>query len=321
MINFKPMKNSCCLFIGLLLLLVSCHQTEMKSQSNAIPQSKNIKETLQFLASDDLKGRAIGSEGIEKAAQFIEQHFKQNRLEPFYETYRDSFPHNDLTGYNLIALKKGTDPVLQQEFIVLSAHYDHIGILKAVEGDSIANGANDDASGTAAVLELARYFAHHPTKRSLLFVLFSGEESGLIGSTHLAKRFKKEQVPVSWMLNLEMLGVSTPDVEEPVYLTGFHFSDLANQLNHTSSEDWVGYFEGEEYGNLFMRSDNYAFYKHLNIPAHTLSSFTFSNFKPYHQVGDEVDLIDFDFMENITRKIAEGVEELANEKEATIQLK
>lgn len=314
------MKNSYFFFIG-CLLLISCHQTEMKSPSQVVPESQYLKENLQFLASDDLEGRAIGSEGIEKAAQFIERHFEQNQLKPFYETYRDSFPYKDLTGYNLIALKKGTDPTLQREFIVLGAHYDHIGILNAVEGDSIANGANDDASGTAAVLELARYFAHRPTKRSLLFVLFSGEESGLIGSTHLAERFRKEQVPVSWMLNLEMLGVPTDDIKQETYLTGFHRSNMTDQLNHGFSEDWVGYFEGEEYGQLFMRSDNYAFYKHLNIPAHTLSSFTFSNFEPYHQVGDEVDLIDFDFMENVTRKIAKAVEQLANDQEVKIQLK
>ena len=94
------------------------------------------------------KGRNTGTLGIEKAAQYIEDQFKKNHIKPYFKTYRDSFNIKEIMGYNIIGFIEGNDPILKDEVIILGAHYDHIGFAKKVENDSIANGANDDASGT-----------------------------------------------------------------------------------------------------------------------------------------------------------------------------
>ena len=101
--------------------------------------------------------------------------------------------------YNIVGFIEGRDEQLKNEFIVIGAHYDHIGIRSAVNGDTIANGANDNAAGTTAVLELARYFGKaRSNKRSLVFALFSAEEKGLLGSKHLAKKLKEQKLKIGY---------------------------------------------------------------------------------------------------------------------------
>lgn len=306
-------------FILLFFIGIYCLSSSAQDTPDSISKNQ-LKETVSLLAADELKGRAIGSKGIEKAAQFIEKSLQKNNLLPYFETYRDTFKHQDKTGYNIVAYKKGTDPELKDDFVILSAHYDHIGVLTPVANDSIANGANDDASGTAAVLELARYFANKKTKRSLLFVLFSGEEVGLKGSSHLAQRLKNKDVNAYFMLNFEMIGVPMKRSYE-AYLTGYDVSNLGDCINSYKEEEFVGNWMGEKPYQLFKRSDNYPFYKELNMPAHTLSSFDFVNFDEYHKVGDEIELIDFDFMQKLVRKIITPLEKLINSSTKEIQLR
>ena len=117
---------------------------------------------------------------------------------------------------------------MKDEYILIGAHYDHIGIIDPENGDNIANGANDNASGTISVLELARYFGTHKTnKRSLIFALFSAEEKGLLGSKHLAKKLKEEDLNLYTMLNFEMTGVPMNQKDYTVYITGYEMSNLA----------------------------------------------------------------------------------------------
>ena len=142
----------------------------------------SVKSEMDFLASNDLQGRNTGSEGIEKAAVYIENLLSKNGIKPYFETYRDSFEVKGDAGYNIVGFKEGSDPVLKKEFIIISAHYDHIGLISTIGNDSIANGANDNAAGSVAVLELAKYFGAAPkNKRSILFVFLSAEEKGLLG--------------------------------------------------------------------------------------------------------------------------------------------
>lgn len=304
----------------LILLLGLSTFAQNRAPAKAIKRSQ-LEKTVQFLASDDLKGRKIGSKGIEKAAQYIEGSFEKAGLKPYYKTYRDSFDYKDKTGYNLIAYKEGSDPALKDEVVMLGAHYDHLGILEPVDGDSIANGANDDASGTAAVLALADYFADKAPKRSMLFVLFSGEEEGLIGSTHLAKRLKREETPLYVMLNYEMIGVPQKDEEYLAYLTGYKLSDLAEKFNGYAGQKVLGFLPTAQQNNLFKRSDNYAFYKELGIPSQTLSTFDFQNFDQYHKVGDEVDLVDFPAMKKLVNATIPGIKGIVNSESKSIKIK
>ncbi|MEC8832916.1 MAG: M28 family peptidase, partial [Bacteroidota bacterium] len=171
-------------------------------KSHALPvegegftNSDRIGEMMNYLASNDLKGREAGSEGIEMAAKYIENYFRSYGLEPYFETYRDTLSNFKKPAFNIVGVIEGNHPQLKHEYILVGAHYDHIGTIKPENGDYIANGANDNASGTTSVLEMARYFGVHKTNgRSIIFALFSAEEKGLLGSKHLAKKLKEQDL-------------------------------------------------------------------------------------------------------------------------------
>ncbi|MCB0400373.1 MAG: M20/M25/M40 family metallo-hydrolase, partial [Winogradskyella sp.] len=260
-----------------------------------------------------LQGRATGSEGIEKAAVYIENFFKKNGIKPYFETYRDYFNVAELIGFNVVGVIEGNDPELKNEFIILGGHYDHIGKGKIVEGDSIANGANDDASGTIAAMEFGRYFSKSKTnKRSILITLYSAEEMGLKGSAHLAKRLKEEGLNAYTMINFEMIGVPRAQDESMAYMSGYDRSNFAPILNKYAGEEVVGFFPKAKEFQLFYRSDNYPFFKEFNIPAHAISTFDFTNFDYYHHVDDEADKMDYLHMTNFINKMIPALEGMIN---------
>jgi len=284
--------------------------------------SDNIKAIMDFLASDELKGRDSGSPGLEEAAEYIQTLFENNGVVPFFESYRDTLSNFEATTYNMVGLVPGNDATLKEEFIVIGAHYDHIGEIKANNGDAIANGANDNASGTTAVLELARYFGKMKTnKRSLVFALFSAEEKGLLGSKHLAKKLKDQGLSLYVMLNYEMIGVPMVAKDHLVYLTGYEMSNLPEISNAHAGEKVVGFLPKAKEFNLYKRSDNYPFHEAFSVPSHTFSTFDFTNFEHYHGVGDEVQEMDFEHMAVVVNKMIPIVEGIANTTEKEITLK
>lgn len=284
-----------------------------QSASVNLISEKSIKSNLEYLASDALAGRNTGTEGIEKAAVFIENYFSKNNVKPYFKTYRDSFNLKDIVGYNIVGFVEGNDTKLKNEFIILGAHYDHIGTAKAVNGDTIANGANDDASGTVAVMEWAKYFAKSKSnKRSILFTLYSAEEMGLKGSGHLAKRLKNENLNLYTMINFEMIGVPRAKEEIMAYMSGYEKSNLAKKLNEYAGNEFVGFFPKAKQYQLFKRSDNYPFYKAFKVPAHAISTFDFTNFDYYHHVDDEADKMDFNHMAAFINKMIPAIEGMAN---------
>jgi Zn-dependent M28 family amino/carboxypeptidase len=294
-----------------LLLIISCSST--KNIDVARPNANDIKTSMVYLASDALEGRATGSKGIEKAAIFIENYFNKNKIKPYFNTYRDTFKLGELIGYNVVGLIEGNDAKLKNEFIILGGHYDHIGQGKMVDGDSIANGANDDASGTIAAMEFGKYFAQSKTnKRSILITLFAAEEMGLKGSAHLAKRLKEESLNVYTMINFEMIGVQRAADKTMAYMSGYDQSNFALILNKYASEELIGYFPKAKEFNLFFRSDNFPFFKEFNMPAHAISTFDFTNFDYYHHVDDEVDKMDYEHMATFINKMIPALEGMIN---------
>jgi len=282
--------------------------------------SESMKTIVSYLASDDLRGRDTGSEGIDKAATYISNYLKDNGVGPFYCGYRDVFDVNGKEAFNVIGLLEGTDPVLRDEYVVIGAHYDHIGKGKQVGDDVIANGANDNAAGTAAVMQMAKYFSKiKRNKRSIVFVLFAAEEKGLLGSKHLAKQMKEADRNVYAMLNFEMIGVPL-NKEYTAYATGFYKSNLAEKMNEYASASLVGYLPEAKQYQLFSRSDNYPFYEEFNIPAQTFCTFDFTNFDYYHHVDDEVDKLDFNHMASFVNAYLPGIEKVVNSASNEIRL-
>jgi hypothetical protein len=177
------------------------------------------------------------------------------------------------------------------EYVVFSGHYDHLGILKPVQGDSIANGADDDASGTTAVIELARYFKKlNNNARTLVFVAFTAEEIGEYGSQHFATTVDPDKVVA--MFNIEMIGKASKFGENSAFITGFERSDfgaiLQKNLEGTAFKFYPDPYPQQ---NLFYRSDN-ASLAAVGVPAHTISTDQIDIDKYYHTVKDEFSTLD-----------------------------
>ncbi len=278
-----------------------------------IKKMTSVKKTIEFLAADELQGRDTGSPGIEIAAQFIEARFKNAGVTPYFSAYRDNFKAKEKDAFNIVGVVKGNDPVLKNEIIIIGAHYDHIGKGKPVGDDTIANGANDNAAGTSAVLALADHFAKAKSnKRTIIFTLYSAEEKGLFGSKHLAKRLTKDNITPYVMFNIEMIGVPMKGKDHLVYISGYDLSNMPAKFNEYAGENVIGFLPKAKEFNLFRRSDNYPFYQEFGIPAHTISSFDFTNFDHYHGVGDEADKMDIPFMEKTIQMLIPGLERMAN---------
>ncbi|MDG3583704.1 MULTISPECIES: M28 family metallopeptidase [Galbibacter] len=285
---------------------------DAQSKEVSVSNASEVEQIITFLASDRLNGREAGSEGINEAANYIENIFKTNGIKPYFKTYRDTLTNFDAPAFNIVGLVEGNDARLKNEYIVIGAHYDHIGSGKPVNGDTIANGANDNASGTTAVLEIAKYFGTHKTnKRSLLFVLFSAEEKGLLGSKHLASKLKKENFNLYTMVNFEMIGVPMQR-EELMYITGYKETNMAEKINTYAGKDIVGFLPKAGEYQLFKRSDNYPFYTEFNVPSQTVCTFDFENYEYYHHVDDEVGEMDFEHMATVINEMTPVLEKMAN---------
>ena len=281
---------------------------------------------LRFLASDSLQGRLVLSSGSQRAQQYITQHLTLAKLVPLYTAYQVPF---DLSsdpekgkGVNLIAKLEGEDTTLANALLI-SAHYDHIGMQSSGgEGaDTIFNGANDNAVGSALVLDLMKRFAKGPKpKRTVLFAWFDAEESGLLGSIALAQRFKEEGKRLHAVINLEMLGVPMTDFPGQAYVSGYEKSTLPQVLNHYVDQPILIQFKEESRYGVFSRSDNYPFYKLLAIPAHTICSFDFKNYNYYHKVGDEVDQVNLAFVRTMADNLFAMLSGYANDLDHSVVL-
>lgn len=192
---------------------------------------------------------------------------------------------------------------LKNEYVIFSGHYDHLGIGKPVNNDSIYNGANDDAAGTTAVITLAKYFkALNNNERTLIFVAFTAEEIGEYGSQYFSKQFNPDQVKA--MLNIEMIGTESKWGKGSAYITGFEKTDMGKILQQNlAGSSFQFYADPYPDQHLFYRSDN-ASLARVGVPAHTISTSKMDNELNYHKVTDEIGTLDMNNMAEIIKAIA-----------------
>ena len=192
----------------------------------------------------------------------------------------------------------------KDELVVFSGHYDHLGVGKpSATGDSIYNGANDDAAGTTAMMILANYFSKiKNNERTLVFVAFTAEEIGGFGSQYFSKNIDADKVVA--MFNIEMIGTESKWGKNSAYITGFEKSDFGKILQQ-NLEGSSFHFEPDPYikENLFYRSDN-ATLAALGVPAHTISTSKMDNEPTYHKQSDDIASIDVNNMAEIIKAIA-----------------
>jgi hypothetical protein len=190
------------------------------------------------------------------------------------------------------------------EYVIFSGHYDHIGFNKPNEkGDSIYNGANDDASGTTAVLMLAKHFASKgENERSIIFAAFTAEEIGGFGSQYFSRQLPPEKVVA--MFNIEMIGTDSKWGNNSAYITGFEKSNMGEILEkNLKGSPFTFYPDPYPQQQLFYRSDN-ATLARLGVPAHTLSTSKMDNEPHYHKASDEVETLDTKNMTEVIKAIA-----------------
>lgn len=282
------------------------------------PDSARILADIAYLASDRLEGRRTGSPGNDSAAAYIARRYRSlglaamtptSYLQPFVARPAASAHAGQpevLPSQNVVAMLAGTDPVLRNQYVVIGAHFDHLGrstegALDPEAGDAIRNGADDNASGTAAVMELARLFRATPTRRSLMFVNFTGEEEGLLGSAYFVDHSPVALDSIDAMMNFDMVG-RLKNQRLIVYGvgTGTEFPALLDSAN-------AGRLKVFGQGDGFGPSDQSSFYA-KNIPV--LFFFTDLH-EDYHRATDDVAKINaggeatvVDIAEQVIRDVA-----------------
>lgn len=279
-------------------------------------REQDIRAELGFLASDAMQGRGSGTLFERIAAEYIGSQFRQFGLEPGGDTDgagNKSFVQRVAvetapTGatWNVIGILRGTNP---SEAIMLSAHLDHLGVNEAAPGDDkIFNGADDDGSGSVAVMELARALASgKKPRRTIYFVCFGSEERRGAGSRYF---IDNPPVPLTQFvadLQFEMLGRPDPKVAaDTLWLTGFERSDLGPALAKNGAA-LVADPHPEQH--FFQRSDNFPLALR-GVIAHTISSFGLHS--DYHRPTDDVSKIDFPFMARSLNSLVQPIRWLAD---------
>lgn len=308
--------------IFLAVFLAGCTSTKNLTRES-IDKIQPLQATaglVSALSADEMQGRNVGTTGIEKAAAYIETYLQEAGIKPLFgSSFRDSFTAGNDETDNVVGIIPGNDKTLKSEYILIGAHYDHLGMIDNSE-DMVYNGANDNASGVTAVLQIAAALAKYQPKRSVIIALFSAEEKGILGSAHLVEKLQSEGKTPRCMINIEMVGKTLPDQPGKVYMTGFKKSNLAERLNNLAGDDFIQFLETETRFGLFYRSDNYPFFKKANIPAHTFSTFDFTNYKYYHHTEDEVEQLDLENMNDVIRKLTFAVIRLAGEEKLGVEL-
>jgi aminopeptidase YwaD len=210
--------------------------------------------------------------------------------------------------WNAVGMLRGSDPALRHSAVLLSAHLDHLGIGVPVKGDAIYNGADDDASGTTAVLELARVLGKGPRpRRTVIFACFGSEETGGLGSTYFREHPPLPLKDIAANLEFEMIGRADPAVKaDSVWLTGWERSNLGPTLAKHGANLVADPHPDQ---NFFARSDNYVLAK-KGVVAHTISSFGLHS--DYHQPGDDIAHLDFKHMDAAIASLLGPVDWLVN---------
>jgi hypothetical protein len=289
-----------------------------------------IRAHEEFLASDAMQGRGSGTHDELVAATYVASELRQYGIEPagdhggYIQVVSIVQPKADqqqsgampsrgqgsveTVSWNAVGILRGSDPSLQHSAILLSAHLDHLGIGTPVNGDNIYNGADDDASGTAAVLELARVLGRgRRRRRTVIFALFGSEEMGGLGSSYFSQHPPLPLKDIAASLEFEMIGRPDPTVKgDTLWLTGWDRSTLGPALAAHGARLVSDPHPAE---NFFARSDNFVLAQ-AGVVAQTVSSYGLH--KDYHQPSDDLAHLDFRHLDAAIASLLAPIEWLVN---------
>jgi peptidase M28-like protein len=216
----------------------------------------------------------------------------------------------DVELHNVVGILRGSDPRLKETAVMLSAHYDHVGVKQSGDGDLIYNGANDNGSGTVSVIEMASGLAglKQRPKRSLLFVTFFGEEKGMLGSSYYAANPPFPLADTVANLNLEQVG-RTDSLQgrqlKRASITGFDFSEVGELFRQAGEMTGIEVYKDKKNSDAYFRaSDNFRLAE-KGVPAHSIT--VAFQYPDYHGLGDHWEKVDYDNMAAVSRMIALGM--------------
>jgi Zn-dependent M28 family amino/carboxypeptidase len=286
---------------------------------NVIPQGNlsvspdELRSWVEYLASDAMRGRANGSPEMITAANWVADKFKEYDVIPLTSSgnyiydYTFNSRQRTINEHNVIGMIKGRKSGLKDQYLVISAHFDHVGVRKGPQPDSIYNGADDNAAGTCALIGIAKTIKDLKLKpgRTLIFAAFSGEEMGMRGSHHFVS---DPPVPLKniWVdFNFEMIGHSEYLGKNNYYMTGCDFSNLDDIIREYNKNTGFHLIDTISMArNLFYASDNISFSRisvsngvATGIPSGTFATTTMASY--IHRPNDEARLFDFDNMANL----------------------
>jgi peptidase M28-like protein len=304
--------------ILLFAAFLSCFPGFHSAAQSSSHDAQEIRGEMEFLASDAMQGRGSGSHDELIAAVYLASQLRQIGVEPAgdnggylqnvsgdFEFYRQG--KKQWNTRNVVGVIRGRDEKLKDEVVLLTAHMDHIGMRPGMSGDNIFNGADDDASGCVAVLQLARALAEKHPKRTVLIVFFGSEETGGQGNQYFLDHPPVPLQSIVANLEFEMIGRPDPAVKsDELWLTGFERSNLGPELAKHGAKLVADPHPREQF---FLRSDNYALAK-KGVVAQTVSSYGLHN--DYHRPSDDVAHLDFSHMEQAIHSMVGPVEWLAD---------
>jgi hypothetical protein len=296
----------------------------------ALIDTVELRAQLAVLAADSFEGRRAATPGADKAAEFLAGRLEALGVEPAGDagSYLQRFAMPAMGGeaydstQNVVGIVRGSDPNLAGEYVALGAHYDHLGVgppLDPADPDSIYNGADDDGSGTVALLEVAEAIVKGPRPaRSVLVVFHGAEEEGLLGSFYFTLRPTVPRDSIVAQLNVDMVGRNAPD-SLAVIGAGRISSELDAIVRRQAGNEGLGidysYDAPDHPERLYYRSDHYN-YAQYGIPV----AFFFAGLHPdYHMPSDEIDKIEFGKVERAARLIYRVAWEIANRPERLVR--
>jgi len=280
-----------------------------------------IHGEMEFMARDAMQGRGSGTHDELVTAVYLASELRAMGVAPMgdqggylqnvsgeFNFYRQG--KKQWNTRNVIGVLPGRDTKLKDQIVLLTAHMDHIGTGKPVNGDEIYNGADDDASGCIAVLQLAHALAHgKPPRRTVIFAFFGSEETGGQGDQYFLEHPPVPLTKIVASLEFEMIGRADPAVKpDELWLTGYDRSNLGPELAHHGAKLVADPHPQQQF---FQRSDNFALAR-KGIVAQTVSSFGLH--QDYHQPSDDVAHVDFAHMEQAIQSMMKPVKWLANSK-------
>lgn len=271
---------------------------------------ERVTTVLSKLASDEMKGREIGTPENDSAAIYIAKRFEEDQLDFCTgNSYLVPFQYKGKTVYNVCGIKKGKS----DKTLAFTAHFDHIGTSANTE-DKVFNGADDNASGVTTVIGLADFFKTEKPDFSMMFIAFNGEEKGMKGSKAISnlESLESKYQNITALFNFEMVATVSKFGRNALYMTGDEFSDL-DELFNGRAVNGLQIFPDPYLGqNLFYRSDNVSFVK-KKIIAHSFSTVDMNTATHYHQLNDDLKVVNFDNLTQIINNLGKTFEKLTPE--------